>query len=100
MTSDAERVLSAIKEAVVELEALAKDTTEIAGERAEAAKENVRERLEQAVEKIRGLEQELRRRVQSGAKTSNDYVKDNLWRSLGITAAVAFLLGALVSRRD
>jgi ElaB/YqjD/DUF883 family membrane-anchored ribosome-binding protein len=100
MSSDAERVLNAIKDAVVELEALAKSTAGVAGERAEAARENVRERFEQAADKVRGLEQELRGHVRSGAKTANDYVRDNPWRSLGITAAVAFLLGAFVSRRD
>jgi len=100
MNSEAERVLNAIKDAVVELEALAKDTADMAGERADAAKDNVRERFEQAADKVRGLEQELRGRVRSGARTADDYVKENPWRSLGITAAVAFLMGAFVSRRD
>lgn len=100
MTSGAETMLSAIEDAVIELEAVVKEAAAMVGEEAEAAEENLRARLDRVTKRVRGLEQELRRRIRSGANTANDYVNDNPWRSLGIAAAVAFLLGALVSRRE
>ena len=100
MTRDADKVLHDIRAVMAELQALAKDTAEMTGERTEAAKESLRERLDQAAETVRGLERDLRQRAYDGAQAANDYVKDNPWRSVGIAAALAFLLGTLVSRRD
>jgi ElaB/YqjD/DUF883 family membrane-anchored ribosome-binding protein len=96
MSGNAQNVLKAIQDAVAEIEALAKEAAGMTGERAEAVRESVRERLADVTARARELERDLLR----GARAAEGYVRENPWRSIGIAAAAAFLLGALMSRRD
>jgi len=38
-------------------------------------------------------------KAKAAAKEAEDYVRANPWKAVGITAAVGFVLGILVSRR-
>ena len=97
MKSNAERVLSDLQALVHELEHSFKSC---AAEGLEDAGERVKDTLARAREKIEDLESTLRREVRQGAKAADRYVHSNPWASIGIAAAVAFIVGALVSRRE
>jgi ElaB/YqjD/DUF883 family membrane-anchored ribosome-binding protein len=97
MQGAAERILGELQALVQELEDSFKSST------AEAVNEaggHVKEGLARAREKLEELEARVEGGIRHGAKTTNSYVHSNPWRSIGIVAAAAFILGALASRRD
>jgi ElaB/YqjD/DUF883 family membrane-anchored ribosome-binding protein len=38
-------------------------------------------------------------RARAAARYTDDYVHDNPWRSIGVAAAVGFLVGLMINRR-
>jgi ElaB/YqjD/DUF883 family membrane-anchored ribosome-binding protein len=99
MSSRAEQVLSELRKAVAEIEELAKESVVDA----EAAGGEVAQRLSAALAEARGrireTEKSLRRELLRGAKAADSYVHENVWLSIGIAAAAAFVLGAITTRR-
>jgi ElaB/YqjD/DUF883 family membrane-anchored ribosome-binding protein len=39
------------------------------------------------------------KKVKVAAKTTDDYVHDNTWQSMGVAAALGLAIGVLISRR-
>ena len=62
--------------------------------------EQLKGALTAARTRLKEAEQSLQRDAAQGAKSADEYVHDHTWMSIGIAAAVAFLLGALTARRD
>jgi ElaB/YqjD/DUF883 family membrane-anchored ribosome-binding protein len=83
-----------------ELESLARSTAEKAGDGGADLIEQLKGTLATARSRIKEAEQTLQREAAQGVKTADDYVHEHTWMSIGIAAAVAFLLGALTARRD
>ena len=85
---------------LTELEALAKAAAGAAGEGGSDLISRLKGTLAAARDRIKEAEQKLEHGAAHGAKAADQYVHDHTWMSIGIAAAVAFLLGALTSRRD
>jgi len=100
MTSNAEHLLSQLHKLLSDLEGLAKSAADTAGQEGEEAAGRLKETLASARTRIRDAEHELQRNVARGARAADDYVHQNAWVSVGVAAAVGFLLGALTSHRD
>ena len=83
-----------------ELESLARSTAEKAGDGGADLIEQLKGTLATARSRLKEAEQSLQREAAQGAKSADEYVHDHTWMSIGIAAAVAFLLGALTARRD
>ena len=66
--------------------------------------EQLRHLLAKIVEDIEGLAAAAGHaggeRAADTAKAADRYVRDHAWVSIGVAAAIAFLLGALSTRRD
>lgn len=97
MDGNAEKLLHDLHKLTVELEKSVKGTT---GTWVGEAGERMRAGLARAREKISAIEAEVRGSLKEGVDATDDYVRANPWQSIGIAAAVAFVIGALVSRRD
>ena len=95
--SDPVRKLHAV---LAELENLARSTAEKAGEGGADLVEQLKDALATARSRLKEAERTLQREAAQGAKSADQYVHDHTWMSIGIAAAVAFLLGALTTRRD
>ncbi|MBS0389257.1 MAG: DUF883 domain-containing protein [Proteobacteria bacterium] len=85
---------------LAELEGLARSTAEKAGEGGTDLIGQLKEALATARSRLADAERTLRRDATEGVKSADQYVHDHTWMSIGIAAAVAFLLGALTARRD
>ena len=59
----------------------------------------VEEKLTQAKAQLSSLEGEAAEKARAMKHATEAYVQTNPWQSIGIAAAVGFVLGALVSRR-
>jgi len=94
-----EQLLGDMRVVVTDLESMLKATANSADAEVRALSDRLRERL--AVAKVRLLDAE-RAVVEKGreiARTTDDYVHENPWTSIGIAAGVGFLLGLVVGRR-
>lgn len=85
---------------VGELEEMAKSAAGAAGEGGSELARQLRDSLAAARARLRDAEQSLEREVGRGAQAADGFVRENVWASIGIAAAVAFVLGALFARRD
>ncbi len=100
MNADASEPLKQLHKVLAELEGLAKAAANTAGEGGTDLLGRLKGTLDSARTRIRDAEQALQREATHGAKAADQYVHDHTWMSIGIAAAVAFLLGALTARRE
>jgi len=104
VNSEAAQPMERLRKVLAEIEGLAGTLAQAAeraaGEGQSEAVESLRGTLAAARARIKEAEQTLQRNAAHGAKAADDFVHDNTWISIGIAAAVAFLLGALTAKRD
>ncbi len=100
MNIDSEEPIRQLHKVLSELESLARSTAEKAGDGGADLIRQLQRTLAAARARIKDAEQSLHREAAQGARTANQYVHDNTWMSIGIAAAVAFVLGAMTARRD
>ena len=77
---------------------LARAQTE-GSEGAKQIQAQVEEKLNEAKAQLQYLEGEAAEKARAMKQATESYVQANPWQSLGIAAAVGFVLGVLVSRR-
>jgi ElaB/YqjD/DUF883 family membrane-anchored ribosome-binding protein len=100
MTSDSSDPVSQLHKVLSELESLARSTAEKAGDGGADLIEQLKGTLATARARIKEAEESLQHEAAQGAKIANQYVHEHTWMSIGIAAGVAFLLGALTTRRE
>ena len=100
MASSTEQVLEDLQRVVGELGAMARSAAEGAGECAEDAAQGLKEKIEQARDCISDVERSAGRKFRRGWHAADRRVRDNPWGSVAAVAAVAFIAGLLLSRRD
>jgi ElaB/YqjD/DUF883 family membrane-anchored ribosome-binding protein len=100
VASSSERVLEDLHAVVGELEGIIKGTADAAGECTHGAMQGLKDRIEAARHRISEIERTALKDVRRGLRTADRYARDNVWQSLGVVAAVAFLAGLLVGRRN
>ncbi len=67
---------------------------------AAAATERLQDATERASQRLAALKKTLVRDVERGIRSADRYVQRNPWVAIGVVAGAAFMLGALVARRD
>ncbi len=100
MSSGTEKVLDDLQKVLGELEHTVKGAMSSAGGHADDVVDKIRAALDKAQGRIDDAEHALGRGLRRGARAADDYLKDNTWTSLGIMAAVAFVVGFALGRRQ
>ena len=95
-----ERLVKDFKTVIADTEELLKATASQTGERVSAARTRMQETLENTRERLEELQEGVMDKARATARATDQMVHDNPWRAAGIAAAVGFLLGLLVHRRD
>ena len=95
----ADKLMHEMKAVVRDTENLLKATAGDASERAAKARAQVEESLRHAQASLSDMEQHLVARARAAAKTTDRYVHENPWPSMGAVAGAAFIIGLLVGRR-
>ncbi len=93
------KLMDDLRAIVEDAEALMSATANDAGDGVREARARAADSLEAARERLEELEAEVKSRAKDAAEGANRYVRDNPWQSIGIAAAVGFVVGLLVSRR-
>ena len=94
-----EKLMEDLRVVVLDAEELLKASASQTGERIAAARIKAAESLQVAKVRLADAHANVVERVKVAAKTSDDYVHENPWQSMGIAAALGLVLGALISRR-
>lgn len=80
-------------------EELLRATANQTGERINAARARVEERLREAKEVAAEMGEDVMERTRAAAETADRTVRAHPWESVAIAAGVGFLLGMLTARR-
>ncbi len=86
-------------DSITEANALLQQAATETGQRASDLLSQVGAKLLSAKSTLRDLPDEALERATLAARDTDDYVRQNPWQAIGVTAAVAFLIGVVVSRR-
>lgn len=82
-----------------DVEELLKATASQTGERIMAARAKAEESLKVAKARLAEVQAAVAAQTKAVAKATDDYVRANPWQAVGISAAVGFVFGLLITRR-
>lgn len=80
-------------------EELLKSTADVGGEKIAALRQKVAARLEVARAKLKNTEEVLCEKSRQCADLTDQYVKENPWKAVGIAGVAGLVLGLLLGRR-
>jgi ElaB/YqjD/DUF883 family membrane-anchored ribosome-binding protein len=100
MSHDMQQLLSDLNELLGQFESALQAGAAAPREQAGEAAEQLREGLKQARARAGDLRQGLQDELERGVQATEELVRGQPWVAIGIAAAVAFVLGVLVARRD
>ena len=84
---------------VADAEELLRLTANQAGDKAADLRARVQDHLVTAKQKLAEAETSVRDNAKAVARATDDYVRDNPWRAVGVAAGVGLLVGLLIGRR-
>jgi ElaB/YqjD/DUF883 family membrane-anchored ribosome-binding protein len=94
-----EKLVQDLKIVISDAEDLLRATASTAGERVAQAREKVQDSLDRAKVKLAEVEDVIIDRSKQAARATDEYVRENPWRAVGIAAGIGVLVGMLISRR-
>jgi ElaB/YqjD/DUF883 family membrane-anchored ribosome-binding protein len=94
-----DKLMQDLRLVVEDAEALLKATAGQADEKIAQARTRAEESLRQARRRMQEMGEDIEAQVRASARAADEYVHDNPWQSIGVTAGIAFLVGYLIGRR-
>ena len=93
------KLMEDLKTVFGDVEELLKATASQTGERITAARAKAEESLKVARARLTEVQAAVAAQTKAVAKATDDYVRANPWQAAGISAAVGFIFGLLITRR-
>jgi ElaB/YqjD/DUF883 family membrane-anchored ribosome-binding protein len=93
------KLMEDLRAVVAGAEELLKATADQTGERIAAARGKAEESLKVAKARLEEQEATVMAKTREAAKSTEDYVRDNPWKAIGIAAAAGFVLCIMATRR-
>lgn len=97
--SENEKLLKDVRTVLSDTEELLATAGNAGGEKAREIYNKLVANVHLAKERLHAVEKKVVVKAKAAAKATDEYVHENPWKSIGIAAGIAFLLGMLVSRR-
>ena len=94
-----EKLVSDLKVVIADAEELLRATANQAGEKIAEIRVKAEENLRNAKIRLARAEEAMLERTKAAARATDDYVRANPWRAVGIAAGAGFIDGLLVGRR-
>jgi ElaB/YqjD/DUF883 family membrane-anchored ribosome-binding protein len=94
-----DKLVQDLKIVISDAEDLLRATASTAGERVATAREKVQDSLQRAKVKLAEVEDVIIDQSKQAARATDEYVRDNPWRAVGIAAGIGVIIGMLISRR-
>ncbi len=99
ITDSKDKLIEDLRLVVGDAEELLRVTANQAGEGAAAARARIQESLQVVQARMATAEDALIERTRAAAKVTDQYVRDNPWQAIGISACVGAVVGMLIARR-
>jgi ElaB/YqjD/DUF883 family membrane-anchored ribosome-binding protein len=99
LNASKDRFMEEMRAVVEDAEALLNATTDQAGDGASAARARIEKSLHVVKERLIDAEEAVIHRTKQAAKVTDQYVHDNPWKAIGITACAGIIVGMLIARR-
>ena len=99
ITISKEKLIDDLQMVVADAEALLHATASQAGEAAVAARARIQKSLQVVKERLVDAEDAVIERTKEAAKVTDEYVHENPWKAIGVTAALGLIAGMLIARR-
>ncbi|BBO59346.1 YqjD family protein [Mycoavidus sp. B2-EB] len=96
---DKEKLMSDIKNILLDAEELLNQAASASGERANELREKALYQLKQAKEKAADTQALVIEKSRQAARATEDYVHNHPWHATGIAAGVGILVGLLINRK-
>ena len=93
------KLMKDLRAVVAGAEELLKATADQTGERIAAARGKAEESLKAAKVRLDEQEAAVMKKTKAAAKATENYVRDNPWKAMGIVAVAGLVLGILARRR-
>jgi ElaB/YqjD/DUF883 family membrane-anchored ribosome-binding protein len=94
-----DKLMDDLRLVVSDAEELLRATANQAGEGAASARARIQESLQVVKERLTEAEDTAIERTRQAAKDADQYVHDNPWQAIGISACVGAIVGMLIARR-
>jgi ElaB/YqjD/DUF883 family membrane-anchored ribosome-binding protein len=93
------KLMEDLRTVFADVEELLKATASQTGDRITAARAKAEESLKVAKARLAEVQAAVAAQTKVAAKAADDYVRANPWQAVGISAAVGFMFGMLITRR-
>jgi ElaB/YqjD/DUF883 family membrane-anchored ribosome-binding protein len=94
-----EKLIDNFNVVVSEAEQILKLTANKAGDKLNVVRGRVEESLQTAKAQLTEVEAMMLERTREAVQATDDYIKANPWRSVGIAAGVGMIFGMIIARR-
>jgi ElaB/YqjD/DUF883 family membrane-anchored ribosome-binding protein len=94
-----EALVKDFSDVLVEAETLLKQASKETGDKATDLRSQVEAKLRTAKLRLGDLQDEAIDSAKAAARVTDDYVHDNPWQAIGVSAAIGFLVGLVIARR-
>jgi ElaB/YqjD/DUF883 family membrane-anchored ribosome-binding protein len=94
-----DKLVSDLKDVLNDVEQLMRQAATAGEEQAMELRDRAASALENAQDKLDGLQRDVVRATREAADATDHWVHENPWSSIGAAAAVGLLIGVLVARR-
>lgn len=94
-----DKMMGELKSVIKDAENLLNNTEQQAGEGFKSARAKFESTLKNAKGELLHLEQTVVEKAKSAAHTTDEYVKDHPWKSVGLGACVGLIVGLLIGRK-
>ena len=98
-TGARDQLLSDLKTVIQDAEAWLRHSGHLTGEEFKAARAKFERTLVKAREDIIRLEEVAVEKAKVAAKATDEYVKENPWKAVGLGTAVGVVIGMLIARK-
>ena len=93
-----EKLMQDLRAVVADADELLRATAGQAGEKVSAVRERIQENVAAAKRRLADAEQDALESAKQAAKVTDEYVHDNPWTAIGVTASVGVIVGMLIGR--
>jgi ElaB/YqjD/DUF883 family membrane-anchored ribosome-binding protein len=94
-----EKLMEDLRLVVGDAEELLRATANQAGEGAASARARIQENLQVVKGRLVSAQDTAIERTREAAKVTDEYVNENPWKAIGISACVGAIVGMLIARR-
>ena len=94
-----DKLMSDVRLFISDAEEMMRLTADEAGETATELRQRVLSRLQHARAELAALQSMVATKAKAATKAKDEYVQENPWKSVGIAAGIALLIGLLAGRR-